>query len=410
LKILLVNSFYYLRGGSERYTLNLAELLRGAGHEVLFFSMAHPENPSSPESKYFVEHIDFDSSWSEISPKRAFQVIWRGLYSLQSRRNIRGLLEDHSIDLAHLQNIHAHITPAIISDLKKRGIPVLWTLHDYKILCPNTHFLSHGRVCEACRGRFFFHCTMKRCKKDSLFPSLLVTMEAYIHKVMRLIPHVDRFISPSRFLRDKFVQYGFPKSRVIHIRNSLRNDLGGPELSDDNYVLYFGQLRPWKGVLTLLKAAELLRNTEFRIVGDGPQMPELQAYAMETKLENVKFLGYKSGTDLTTLLNRASLVAMPSEWYENCPYSIMEAQEFGKPIVGARIGGIPELVRDGETGLCFTPGDPNDLASKIKRLMESSELRKEMGRKARSFAREEYDQKRHLSSVLDAYSSVREQP
>ncbi len=408
MNVLMVNTFHYYRGGDCTYMFTLADILRSHGHGISFFGMKHPLNLPCPEERFFVEQIDYAQLNAQKNIITGFKVMSRSIYSRGARKKIAALLDEIKPDVAHVHNIHAHLTPSVLFELARRKIPVVWTLHDYKLLCPNTHFLSHGEICERCLAGRFYNCTFHTCKKESLPASVLATAEAYSHGVMNITGRVSAFVAPSRFLKSKFEEFGWETSRLSFVRNPLPKDKPNPvkNSADGGYVLYFGGLEPWKGVHTLLRSASSLRNIKFLIAGDGNQKQELMKFVRGEGLANVTFLGRITGEVLARSVAECSLVVVPSEWYENCPYSVMESMASAKPVVATDLGGLPELVSDGKTGFIVKSRSPELLADKIAYLMARPDTRKEMGIAAREIALKEFDPQRHYQTIHELYLSL----
>lgn len=403
MRILLCNNFYYRRGGDCTYMFALANLLREHDHEVVFFSMRHPKNLPCEQEKYFVDFIDYRAINQSKSAGNMLKVLRKSIYSPQAGKRIRALISDLKPDLAHLQNIHNHLTPAILPALRRAGIPVVWTLHDFKLVCPENSFLSGDRICEECKGGRFYRCTVNRCKKASLAASLLASLEAYAHQPLRIPKRVARFIAPSQFLRDKFVEFGWPAERLTVLPNFLPHvQRETPELGD--YGIYLGQLRKIKGLFTLLEALE--PDTPFHILGEGPEEATLKQRAQELGLRGTKFLGHLSGDDLEREMEGAAYGVLPSECYENLPFSVMELMALGKPVVGSRVGGIPELIRHDETGFLFEAGHPEDLAQKIRALLANKKRCRQMGNNARQIATEAFTPEKHYAELMPIYEQA----
>lgn len=403
MKILLVNKYFYPRGGSERAFFDTADLLQAEGHDVSFFSMAHPLNRESATSGFFVSPVDYDHPGS---PARQAGAAVRLLYSTEARRKLSRLLDAVRPDLVHLHNIHHQISPSIIPLLKKRDLPVVMTLHDYKLVCPVYILARGGRPCEECAGGKFIRCFRHRCAKDSRGKSLLNTVEMYLHRtVFRLYERIDVFISPSRFLKQKMEEMGF-SGRIVPLPNFLpaAESSSSDEVPGDG-ILYFGRLSPEKGLGTLLAAAEN-SGSSWKIAGDGPMKDALAAQIGRRSLTNVTLLGHLPREALIPQIRKSAFVVLPSVWYENQPYAVMEAFALGKPVLASRIGGIPELVRDGETGLLFEPGSARDLAEKAAVLLRSPSLVREMGRRARRLVETDFSPAGHYRKLRGIYESV----
>lgn len=404
----MVNKFYYNRGGAETYAFNLSELLKTKGHEVIPFSMSDEQNFSTPHSKYFVKNIDFVDSLGKFGLTTGVRVAYRSIYSLEAKQKIERLINDTKPDIAHLHNIHYHLTPSIIRILKKCNIPIVWTLHDYTLICPNSSFLSKNKVCEKCRRRKYFIAPLTRCKKGSFTASLLACIDSYTHSLMKTYSFVDKFISPSRFLKDKMIEYGVHSKRIAHIPNFIIPDNKTEQVhSNGNYVVYFGRLSAEKGVDTLIKAVCELKGVHLTIAGSGPAEEELRRLSLSPNGSSIDFLGHLQKDEIRALLNKALFVVLPSRCYENFPFTVLEAFASSKPVIGARIGGIAEQIDEGVDGFLFEPGNKEDLKDKIKQLLSSPELIKRMGEKAREKALKSYSSENHYLKIMEIYRQVK---
>ena len=405
MKVLLVNKFYYPRGGSESALFLTARVLEEHGHEVAVLAMAHPDNLSSPFEKYFVSGVDFDES---RSPAQRLKAGGRILYSFEARRKLDSLLREFRPDVAHLHNIHHQISPSILHTLRARRIPVVMTLHDYKVVCPTYRMLLHGQPCELCRRGRYYQCFLQKCSKGSRAKSFLNTLEMYLHQdILRTRRLVDVYLSPSRFLKDKVAEMGF-KENVSHLPNGL--DLGGLKPAatpGEKRLVYFGRLAPEKGLSTLLSA---LKDTKVRclIIGEGPLRPELERRARRESLTHVAFCGYLPPMDLRREVGRSRGVVVPSVWYENNPYNVLEAFGLGRPVIASRIGGLPELVRDGRTGWTFPPGNADELRNRMESFLDEPDRALEMGRNARRLVERLNGTGVYYRGLMAAYRLARE--
>ena len=367
MKILLANKFYYRRGGDCIYMLNLEQLLRGHGHEVAVFAMDYPENLGTPWKKYFP---------SNMSKQMAFT---RPFGSSEVKSKFNKLLDDFRPDVVHLNNIHTQLSPVIAELAHKRGIRVVWTLHDYKLLCPRYDCLRNGNViCELCFNGSKKPCLDNRCMKGSRLASWIGYREAVTWNRERLEACTDVFICPSQFMADKMVQGGFSKAKMRTLCNFIDVEKCKSAPTDDatdntdnsvflpkkeDYYCFIGRLSHEKGVKTLIEAANQLPY-KLVVIGGGPLMDELKAAAHD----NIEFVGFKQWDDIKQLVGKARFSVIPSEWYENNPLSVIEAECLGTPVLGARIGGIPELVEEGKTGMTFSSGNIADLKEKIEKM------------------------------------------
>jgi glycosyltransferase involved in cell wall biosynthesis len=404
MRILLSTKFYFPRGGDSVYTLALEKLLRDKGHETLAFSMDHPRNLPSPQASDFVSHIDFAESHERRSFRDTLRVPFRSVLSYEAYRNLDRLLAREKVDVAHLQNVHFQLTPSILYALRKHRVPVVWTLHDYVILCPASHFLSHGEICESCKPARYYQAVVKRCQRGSLSASLLAATASAVPRFLGSYRSVARFVTPSRFMREKFLDFGFPDRQLAQVPHFLDCVNIRPSREIGKYFLYVGRLSSEKGPEILLRAAPELTNEDIRLVGDGPDENRLrQEYGRQ---ENVRFLGRREGQELRELFAGARAVVVPSVCYENFPMVILEAYAHGKPVVASRIGAIPELVEDGGTGLLFEPGNCAELASKLRELVRSPARAQDMGLRGRARVERELSPESHYRLLEPLYREV----
>ncbi len=410
-RILIVNSFHYLRGGDCKYTFTLSALLRNKGHRVVHFAMNHPLNFESEYSKYFVPEIDLAGELKKGGTVSGLKVLKRAIYSNISKKKLSSLLNNYTVDIAHIQNIHGHITPSIFHILKKKHIPIIWTLHDYFLLCPNSTFYAKNKVCEACKGNRFYNVVLNRCRKNSLGASIVVMLEEYIHRLMGFLKFVDYFITPSIFFKYKLIEYGFEASKVINIPHFIDNTFSDTATENDceeDYIVYIGRLSYEKGLLTLLKAISIVNSVKLYLVGDGPMRDAIEQYVRRNNLSNkILLLGYIGDVDrLKEIIRKALFLVFPSECYETFGLSVVESYVLGKPVIGSKIGAIKEVVRDGETGILFESGNAHDLADKIRWLLNHPEKRNEMGKRAKGLVRNEYNAELHYERIMRVYRSA----
>lgn len=398
MRILMVNKFFYVKGGSETYYFALRRLLEARGHTVIDFSMQDERNLPSPYSGYFVGPVDYGPGGSPAAQVRAAARI---LYSFEAKRKFRRLVEDTRPDLVHLHLFQHQISPSILDVIREKRLPAVYTAHDLKMLCPNYKMMHHGRICRECRGGRYDRCAVHRCVKNSFAKSCVSAAEGYLHRLRRSYDAIGQIITPSAFYRRLFVEFGVEPGRVMHIPNVLdRAALRVRPLRDkEGYYLYLGRLSEEKGLLTLVRAfaGSALR---LKIVGTGPLEPQLRSRTRTAG--NIELLGFRTGQELTDLTGNARAVILPSEWYENGPYSAIEALQLGRPLVGADIGGIPELV-DGN-GYLFPPGSADALRQAVLRLeaLPEPEYRTMSEASRRVFAGR-YTARTHLSLLRRAY-------
>ncbi len=405
MKILMVHKFYYIEGGAERYYFNLSELLQRQGHEVIPFAMHHPRNLPTPWSDYFVDYFEPDKELAHLGPLNGLKAAARVIYNRQAQTRLAALIDAVQPDIAHVHGVYHHLSPSVLFTLKQKKLPVIFTLHEYKILCPDYLFLDRqGRVCEQCAGRHFWHATAKRCFRSSLAASALVTAESYVHRLLRTYHReVDLYLSPSRFLRGKMIQYGYPEAQVEWLPYSIPMDDYEPCYENDGYFVYVGRLSHEKGIAELVRAMRQVPEAKLKVIGTGRLGEPLQEVVRQQGLTNVEFLGYRSGAELREIVRRAMFVAVPSVVYDNSPLSIYEALAHGKPVVGAAIGGIPELIEEGRDGFLFTAGDEASLVAALRRMLACAPQWPEMGRAGRRKAEELFGPQAHLQKIGAIY-------
>lgn len=365
MKVLLVNKFHYKKGGSETYYFTLAEALKHRGHEVAFFAMQDEKNLPCDQTRYFVSNASMNGSI-----KSKLNMVLHIAYSKEAYAKMKELLVAEKPDLVILNLVHKQITLSIIDAIKEQGIPVFWTMHDLIAVCPAYTMLDgSGNICEKCLQGSFAACVENRCIKGSKLMSLLSKYEADHIRKRKWYDQVELYICPSEFYREKLEGAGFTKSPIVTMRNPLPLDTQYSCGSGGDYVLYFGRLSHEKGVNTLIDAAV---KTGYRLVilGAGPVEDELKEYAKDAA--NVEFKGFQTGKPLENFVKNSRCVVLPSEWYENGPYSAMEAMALGRPLIVSDKGGLPELVDDGINGYVYCGGS-GELAACIEKMMTLDE-------------------------------------
>lgn len=392
MQILLANKFYYPRGGDCVCTINLEELLKQKGHEVAVFSMQHPENLETPWSKYFPSEVKFAPGLGIIEALR------RPFGTREVRTKFTRLLDEFQPDILHLNNIHTQLSPVIAEIAHRRGVKVVWTLHDYKLLCPRYDCLRNGlQICEECfsdKRKVRKH----KCMKNSALASFLAYKEAMKWTRMRLEAVTDAFICPSRFMADKMVQGNFDKQKINTLCNFI--DIAKTRKDDydkENYYCYIGRLSPEKGIGTLIEAAKRLPYP-LKIIGGGSLEETLRAAAAGSDIE---LLGYKHWPEIKEIVGKARFCVVPSEWYENNPLSVIESQCLGTPVLGSRIGGIPELIDEGKTGMLFESGNAKELKARIGQMFATPFEYRQIALDAQK----RYSAERYYTELLKIYNN-----
>lgn len=372
MKILLVNKFLYPKGGSETYIFKLCDILNKNGHEVQFFGLENEKNTVGNTAGSYVSDIDFSKGASK-NLKAPLRII----YSTEARKKIRRVLEDFAPDIVHLNNIQFHLTPSIILEIEKyrrknnKSVKIIYTAHDYQLICPSHGLFDNDlRVCEKCIGGNYTHCLRTKCVKNSRAKSLLAMTDAYFWRISKAYSYIDAIICPSRFLKSKLDTDKRFADKTVTLHNFIETD-GNSSVEKEGFVLQLGHLSKDKGTNTLLEAASRMPDTRFVFAGYGESVDYIKT------VKNAEFVGFKTGDELKELISKASCTVCPSEMYENCPYSVMESQVLATPVICADIGGIPELIENGKTGLLFESGNAHDLEAKLRYLLETPELVRE---------------------------------
>jgi len=400
MRVLLINKFLYPKGGDAISTLATGRLLSKKGHEVYFWGMDHPHNPDYPQKEYFVSYVDYNKPQRTLDQLKAAINI---LYSFEAKNKFETIINKIQPDIVHLNNFAHQISPSILHVLRKNKIPAVMTMRDYKMVCASYSMLVNGKPCEKCKDGKYYHCFLQRCTKGSAFKSAVNTLEMYLHhKILHIYDGINIYISPSNFLKSKVEEMGF-KHEVVYLPNFVDIDTFHPSYeSQEESIVYIGRLSHEKGIETLMEAVKGI-DVKLKIIGDGPLTESLLNKSKNDKIRNIEFMGYKKGEDLQNEIKKSIFMIIPSECYENNPRTVIEAFALGKPVVGARIGGIPELVRDGETGITFEAWNVNDLRDKIQLMLQNRGRLQEMGKKAREFVEKEMNPETHYEKLIKIY-------
>jgi len=408
--ILLVNKYHKVTGGADRYALDLARLLLTHGQEVAFLAMDQPDNwPATDYPLYTVSAGLTSKTWNTVGPTEKLKAYTRGIYNREAALVTKRAVAEFRPDVVHVQNIFYQLSPSVIHAARSCGVPVVQTLHDYQPVCANNTLFTKGHICEECRRRRFHSILKNRCYNDSMSASVLAFSAKVVHTLLGSYPNgVQRFISPSRFLKEKIESFGIPMAPIEQVNNFLDASTYEPKFEPGEYLLFFGQILKHKGIYTLITALETGKiDAPLIIAGTGPETGALRQEIQRRSLKNVSLVGYKTGSELFDLIRGARLVVVPSEWYENQPYAILESFALGKPVVASEIGGIPELV-DEEVGGLFAPGSAADLATKLHELIADHNRLRHMGIAARNRVARHHSPQTHVCSLVAIYEQMTE--
>ena len=403
MKVLLINNFFYRKGGSEAVYFGTADLLREAGHEIVFFSIADSQNIETESKSYFVEN------------RGGVGRIKNYFNNTDAAAKLEEVLKTEKPDIAHAHLFWGGISPSIFRVLKRHGVPLVHTAHDYRMVCP-AYLLKdgNGRFCERCKGGHYIQCALHRCSKGSLVESVMMSAEMYYrNNKWHPVKEIDGIVFVSNFSKNKHIEFDkrFSNANTLVLYNcpdvKVRESLDMQRNTYESYYLFYGRLSEEKGIQTLIKAFEKLPQLQFRIVGSGPLENDLKKYCEEKKLANVEFLGYKSGKDLYDMVAGAKYVCVPSECYENNPMTIVEAYSLGTPVIGAAIGGISEIIKDNETGFTFDSGSVDSLGTALQRATSLSKedylLQKQ---NAYKFSEENFGREQYLRRLMSFYNDL----
>lgn len=368
MRILLINKYLYRRGGAETYVIKLGEYLKTAGNEVEYFGMEDERNEVGNSTGAYSENIDFHSSSLKYLTY-PFKII----YSFKTAKQLRRVIKDFRPEAVLLNNFNYQLTPSVIYEVKRHGIPIVYTAHDSQLVCPSHRMKNDftDGLCRKCAGGRYYNCVKNRCVHSSRVRSILGALEGYIYHALHTYRRLDCVICPSRFMEEELTRNSdlIGKTAVMH---NFIEKLEPNNAERENYVLYFGRYSGEKGIRTIIKAARALPAVQFVFAGSGELEEEINS------VENIRNLGFLSGQELNEVIEKAAFTVLPAEWAENCPFTVMESQSLLTPVIGARIGGIPELIEDGKTGLLFESGNAEELTEKIDYLYKNRELCAEM--------------------------------
>ena len=400
MKILMINKFLYPNGGSETYIFKLGDYLKSQGHEVQYFGMEHQGRCVGNAVNAYTTDMDFHGG-SKLA-KLSYPL--KTIYSAEARKKLRLVLEDFRPDVCHLNNFNYQLTPSIILEIEKwrregNKCRIVFTAHDYQLVCPN-HMCNNpntGDNCEKCLGGHFLNCLKGKCIHGSTAKSAVGAAEAVFWKLNGVYKYIDTMICCSGFLKSKMDVNPLFAKKTVALHNFV-DGLHWKDTGKKDYVLYFGRYSKEKGIGTLIQACRRLSDVQFVFAGTGPLEDELKGIA------NIKNVGFQRGEALEKLIREARFSVYPSEWYENCPFSVMESQMYGTPVLGANIGGIPELIQDGRTGELFESGNAEELSGKIRRLWEDKELTEKYSDNCKSVSFDTVDE--YCRKLLPIYEGL----
>ncbi len=398
MKILMVNKFLHPHGGSETYMLKLGEYLTSLGNEVQYFGMEHPDRCVGNSAGCYTENMDFHNS----SILKELSLPFKIIYSKEARKKISAVIENFRPDVVHLNNINFQLTPSIIYEIKKHGIPIVQTVHDTQMVCPNHKMYIDRKqsTCRECINGNYINCVKNKCLHNSLPKSMLAAFESYFYHRKNTYNLIDRFICPSKFMTEVMQNAGVDRHKLITLHDFCDKYIHlPPKNHDKKYVLYFGRLSPEKGIKTLVDVCRELKHIHFVFAGTG------ELSGLLKNIDNIEYVGFKSGKELDVLIRNALFSVCPSEWYENCSMSIIESLALGTPAIGSDLGGTPELISENETGLIFKAEDRQSLKNAIESLYNNPEKLAVMSEKCIEKSNENNIEK-YTEKLMNIYKSA----
>ena len=400
MKILQVNKFFDLQGGADVYVHELGKRQAEAGHEVHYFSTKSERNLPSADEKYFVTRYDLRKNYG---PFTKLKIAGKFLWNFEAAKAFGRELDDLKPDVIHLHNLYHHLSSSVLREIRKRKIPCVQTLHDYKLIAPNYPMFDHGEICERSKGGKYWSVVKHRCLSDSRIYNALAAIEMYFTKSTQAYEKTAQlFLCPSKFLMAKMIDWGEPKSKFRLAPNPT-------DLPDDHaafgggFLLYSGRLSEEKGLESFIRAAATIPELPIKIAGKGPDDEKLRALVKQLGAHHIEFLGFTAPSEVLKLRKRAEAEFLPSIWYENASLSVLQAMGLGLPVLTTRIGGNPELVEDGVNGFLAIPNDVEDWKRTLRRFLATTpEIRKKMGEAGRDKVRKRHLWSDHLK-LLETY-------
>lgn len=420
MNILLTNYRYFISGGPERYLFNVKELLEEKRHKVIPFSVKHPRNQQSEYSQYFLSPLSDDEEsvtlkQLKLTPGNLVKLFDRTFLSVEARGRMKRLLNSNEVDIAYILHFLRWISPSILFELSARNVPIVVRVSDFEYMCPGTHLLRDGEVCEICVGHNPWPSVKYKCVQNSFPLSLAHYASMSLYRLIRVLEKIDAFVCPSQFTLEQMCKAGFTRKKLFHVPTFIDTRRIQPDFEAGSYILYTGRVSPEKGVSVLLDAYERYRRRENRSTiplyiihtgGDGVRDLEERIESADLKREVVLVSGV-SGQEFYSYVKNAAFTVVPSLCYDNQPNAILESYACGKPVIGSRRGGIEEVVRDGETGLLFEAGAADDLAEKIAWIAGHHRERLTMGRNGRGLVEDQHNSELHFQKLMGVFSQVR---
>lgn len=415
MRILLCNKYYFLNGGTEKYLFDIMDHLSSLGQSLVPFSVRFDINRPTPCADAFLDPPAASGAPHykdmTLSPIAALRLLERCTYSFQAKRRLAALLDRHPADIAYVLNIYNYMSPSILHTLAARRIPVVMQIGDYNLMCPNYVFLRAGKPCTLCREGRYIHGLTNRCVKGSFAASAARVAAMYVHRWLKIYDSVAAFVVPCAFMMSQMIRGGFPSERIHLIRYPVVPPAIPDSVTKRNYILYFGRISREKGLDTLVRAyqrCEVERMPDLVLMGrdyDG-EAERLRGLIESEHTDRIHFPGFVSGGELTKWISEALFTVVPSRWYDNAPLSVYESLACGTPVLGARIGGIPEQIQDGVTGRLFDPDSEADLVNGLEWMTRQGEQLEAMGIAGRRYVLRELPIDKHADDLMTLFDSI----
>ena len=402
MRILFCNKYNYPFSGTEVYLFELMQLLRSQGHAVALFSMEDSRGERTPYDGYFVPHIDFKS---KAGFAQKVQNAAHAMYSTRARRRLRAMIDDFQPDVAHIRNIYHHLSPSILWELKAQGVPVLYHLNDFKLLCPAYNFVSGGEACELCKASAFWHVVPSKCY-PGFAARVTLAAEAYVHRMLGTYRRcVDLFLAPSQFVREKFVEHGWDRDR-FEVLPHFQMAYQPMPIPANAPLLYVGRLSAEKGVADLVRAMQKVPHLHLKIAGDGPERNALENLARWLDVKNVEFVGQVSAETRNRLIAESQFTVLPSHAYETLGKTMLESYALGRAVVASDSGSRREFLKAGESGLLYKCGDVDELAGAIRCMAGNLEMTEKMGRYGWEWVRRYHSPEEYYTKIVEIYQRL----
>ncbi|MCX5895610.1 MAG: glycosyltransferase family 4 protein [Proteobacteria bacterium] len=414
MKIILCNKYFFLNGGTEKYLQTLVKELPNTGHTPIPFSVKYEGNWESPYNSYFLappgspEQTHFKDI--TLSPANVLRLIDRSIYSFEAKKYLSKLLQTiGTADIAYILNIYNYMSPSIIHTFRKNNIPVVAQLGDYNLLCPSYIFLRDGKPCTLCMQGRYHYGLRYRCVKNSFAASAVRVLAMYIHRWLRIYNLVDVFLVPCVFMREKLIEGGLPGERIQLLHYPVEITERMEEHQKKNYIVYFGRISYEKGLDTLITAYQKLSlPVDLVIIGRSydDEQERLQQMIQPEYAHRIRFLGFKTGEELSRLIGEALLSVVPSRCYDNAPISIYESFLQGTPVIASRIGGIPEQVQEGITGRLCAPDSEEEMQGALRWMLDDRERLRRMGKTGMDYVTTQLSVEKHMAQLLDIFNKI----